>query len=212
MLLANLSRDIGLDGLIDVRENLQRHQLGDELVRFQSKLRRQFLDDDRRLDVNDFLLDFRFRGRNGGDRRGGFFRWRRNRLRLRRNNGSDRRRQRFRRGADAGNGRQERGLARSIAIRAFQARLLFFDERNSFHRRLRRGLRRFGWLRCGLHVRLRRRWRMSGARFCRGRRGSARCLGGKFFDALRLFALWLNDDGGLGRFASGRGFARCGLG
>ena len=76
--LGNLRCDVGLDRLIDVRENVQRHQLRDELVRFEAKLRRQFLDDDWRLDVNDFLfrlgLDRRlFRngfGRSRGWRRG----------------------------------------------------------------------------------------------------------------------------------------------
>ena len=55
VVLRDLRRDIRLDRLIDVRENVERHQLGDELVRFQTELRRELLHDDRRLDVNDVL-------------------------------------------------------------------------------------------------------------------------------------------------------------
>ena len=47
---AILRRDIRLDRLVDVGENVDLHQLGDELMRLQAKLRGQFLDDDRRLD------------------------------------------------------------------------------------------------------------------------------------------------------------------
>ena len=72
-------RDIGLDRLVRVRENVEVvHQLLDELEIFQAELRRQILDDDRRLDVNDlaailgFGFDFRGFGRPlqaaGGDR------------------------------------------------------------------------------------------------------------------------------------------------
>ncbi len=53
--LGDLRRDVGLDRLIDVRENIECHQLGDELMRFQTKLGRKLLHNDRRLDVNDFL-------------------------------------------------------------------------------------------------------------------------------------------------------------
>ena len=53
--LSDLRRDIGLDRLIDVRENIEVHQLGDELVRFQTKLDRKLLHDDRRLDMDDLL-------------------------------------------------------------------------------------------------------------------------------------------------------------
>src|SRR5881397_1061805 len=53
--LGDLRRDIGLDRLIDVRKNIECHQLGDELMRFQTKLSRKLLHNDRRLDVNDFL-------------------------------------------------------------------------------------------------------------------------------------------------------------
>ena len=56
VLLANLRRDIRLDRQIRVGENVVIiHQLLDELEIFQAQLRRQILDDDRRLDVNDFL-------------------------------------------------------------------------------------------------------------------------------------------------------------
>ena len=78
VLLANLGRDVRLNRLVDVRENIESHQLGDELVRFQAELRGQLLDDDRRLDVNDFLrFRLRFGRKSGGgslrgSNRGGF--------------------------------------------------------------------------------------------------------------------------------------------
>ena len=54
VLLANLRRDVRLDRLVLVREDVEVvHQLLDELEIFQPELRRQILDDDRRLDVND---------------------------------------------------------------------------------------------------------------------------------------------------------------
>ena len=63
VVLANLRRDLRLDRLVDVRENVKRHQLGDELVRLQAELDRQLLHDDRRLDVDDLLrLGFGFGG------------------------------------------------------------------------------------------------------------------------------------------------------
>ena len=53
--------------MIDVRENIEIHQLGDDLMRFQAELRRELFDDDRRLDVNDFLrFGFRLRWRSLG--------------------------------------------------------------------------------------------------------------------------------------------------
>ena len=59
--LCDLRCDVGLDRLIDVRENVEVHQLGDELVRLQTKLDRKLLHDDRRLDMNDVLRgSFRF--------------------------------------------------------------------------------------------------------------------------------------------------------
>ena len=86
----NLRCDIGLDRLIDVREDVERHQFGDELMRFQTELDRELLHNDRRLDVNDVLrrrFGFgrsRFNGRAVGCRScrlGGLRRfrfWRRN--------------------------------------------------------------------------------------------------------------------------------------
>ena len=56
VLLRNLRRDIRLDRLVGVYENVEIvHQLLDELEIFQPELRRQILHDDRRLDVNDVL-------------------------------------------------------------------------------------------------------------------------------------------------------------
>ena len=56
VLRANLRRDIRLDRLVRVGENVVViHQLLDELEILHAQLLRQILDDDRRLDVNDFL-------------------------------------------------------------------------------------------------------------------------------------------------------------
>ena len=53
--LRDLRRDVGLDRLIEVGENIDVHQLCDELMRFQSEIRGELFNDDRRLDVNDVL-------------------------------------------------------------------------------------------------------------------------------------------------------------
>ena len=78
MALRNLGGDVRLDRLIDVGKNVEAHQLGNQLMRFQSKLCRQLLHNDRRLDVNDiFRLGFLFFGRNSRRRFrfGNRFRW-----------------------------------------------------------------------------------------------------------------------------------------
>ena len=67
VLVANLRRDVGLHRQVRIRENVEVvHQLFDELEIFQPELRREILDDDRRLDVNDlasvFGFGFDFRG------------------------------------------------------------------------------------------------------------------------------------------------------
>ena len=54
--LRNLRRDIGLDRLVRVRENIEViHQLFDQLEIFQTELRRQILHNDRRLDMMTFF-------------------------------------------------------------------------------------------------------------------------------------------------------------
>src|SRR5213079_3209670 len=120
VLLANFCRYIRLDRLgRAARENVEvGHQLFDELIRFQTKLGGQFLDDDRRLDVNDLLwLDLWLRGWRGDSGLGGSNR----RLRLKR-----RRRRRNRSRSDCGcranarNRWQElRFFWRAISLRPF---------------------------------------------------------------------------------------------
>jgi hypothetical protein len=58
MVLTNLGGDVGFDRLIDVGENVERHQLSNELMRFEAELRCQLFHDDRRLNVNDLLRLF----------------------------------------------------------------------------------------------------------------------------------------------------------
>ena len=67
VLVANFRRHLGLHRQVRIRENVEVvHQLLDELEIFQPELRRQILDDDRRLDVNDLAsilgFGFDFRG------------------------------------------------------------------------------------------------------------------------------------------------------
>ena len=146
--LANLRRDVGLDRLVLVRENIQLHQLLDQNVVLDPELRGQIAHDDRRLDVNDLLrLDFRgwFRCRCDWFRRS--FNWRRFRLlqRMRRNqihHGGRRRSHDGRLGfscfwrsdwcwrsrANTRDRRQKRSALFDFAVGAFPFRLLFVDQ------------------------------------------------------------------------------------
>src|SRR4029077_20920509 len=51
--LGDLRRDIGLDRLIDIGKNVMAHQLGNELVRLQTKFRRELFNNNGRFDMND---------------------------------------------------------------------------------------------------------------------------------------------------------------
>ncbi len=67
VLVAHFRRHLGLYCQVRIRENVEVvHQLLDELEILQTELRREILDDDRRLDVNDLApilgLGFDFRG------------------------------------------------------------------------------------------------------------------------------------------------------
>ncbi len=63
---ANLGRNVRLDRLVLAGEDVEFHQFLDQNVILQPKLRRQIMDDDGRLDVNDFLPVFAFRRWRGG--------------------------------------------------------------------------------------------------------------------------------------------------
>ena len=54
-LRAKLARDIVLQRLVGLGEDVHLHQMMDELERLQPKLRRKILDDDGRLDDDDFF-------------------------------------------------------------------------------------------------------------------------------------------------------------
>src|SRR5437016_440505 len=68
VLLANLSGDIRFNRLLGTaRENIKLHQLSNEHVSLQSELCRELPDDDRWLNVDDFLwFHFRLDGHQGG--------------------------------------------------------------------------------------------------------------------------------------------------
>ncbi len=149
---ANLGRNIGLDRLVLIGENVQLHQLTDQDVILNPELRCQIMHDDGRLDVNDLLfhrglggggifrdpfdrlllwgsLDYRRRRRRCGRRTG-------NQISYLRRHAHDRRRRRrlylLRRSRlwrldDAGNGRQERTCGGRGPLGAFWARLLFVN-------------------------------------------------------------------------------------
>ena len=55
---ADFPRHVRLDRLVDRRENVQLHQIADELERLHIQRRREIADDDRRLDVDDFFVAF----------------------------------------------------------------------------------------------------------------------------------------------------------
>ena len=96
MHLTDLRNDIRLNGLVEIGENLQRHQVFDELEGLEAEFLGQRLHGDRRLDVEDFFPRHLFVGCFGLRRLGYgrfllgsglwlWFRcWRRRRLRDRR--------------------------------------------------------------------------------------------------------------------------------
>ena len=121
--LSDLRRDIGFDRLIDVRENIEVHQLGDELVRFQTKLGRELLHNNRRLDVNDVL-----RGRFGfGSSRFNCGRSIGRRCRLRGFRFFRGRCRGFQRGANSRDRRQNCGFLFYLAVSNFLLRVLLVD-------------------------------------------------------------------------------------
>ena len=157
---ANLRRDVRLDGLILIRENVQLHQLLDQDVVLDPELNRQIAHNDRRLDVNDLLRLFfgcrrslrslsrrRFNRRGRDSRRSG----RRRRVVVRNEIGHSRshtargwtrwRFDRLRRrwglscGRDNAGDRGQKGTDRAfLAFCSFRPRLLFVDQRNSLNR------------------------------------------------------------------------------
>ena len=121
--LGDLGGDIGFDRLIDVRENIEVHQLGDELVRFQAKLGRELLHNNRRLDVNDVL-----RGRFGfGSSRFNCGRSIGRRCRLRGFRFFRGRGRGFQRGANSRDRRQNCGFLFYLAVSSFLLRVLLVD-------------------------------------------------------------------------------------
>ncbi len=132
VLLANFRRHFGFHRQVGIRENVEVvHQLADELEILQPELRREILDDDRRLDVNDlaavlgFGLDFGV-GRAGWS--GGRYFNRRLARRLWRSRGR----------TDAGNRRKNGALDRVVGRNALRFRGVRINQRNAFHDRLRR--------------------------------------------------------------------------
>lgn len=187
-------------------------------MRLQAKLRRQFLDDDRRLDVNDFLFRFRLGRRRFGSRLNccdGRFRF-----------GCGRRdwcRQRTRRFETRNRWKNGGAFYRTIGLDAFWLRFFLVNERNGFDvsragrfwfRRLD-GLRRWRCLRfCLWRLRFRFRFgrrvrdRGFGNYFGRRVRFCGLCLFGRFFFLrLSVSRTARRRRSRLDRFASGRGLA-----
>ena len=133
VILRDFRRDVGFDCLIDVRENVKRHQLGNELVGFQTELDRELLHNNWRFDVNDVL-----RSRFGfGSSCFSFFlvdcrSWLRFSSLRRRRSWS------LERCANPRDRRQHRRFLFDLAVRNFLLRMFLVDQRNAFDRRARR--------------------------------------------------------------------------
>ena len=130
--LGNLRGDVRLDRLVDVGENVKVHQLGNELMSFQSQFDGQLAHDNGRFDMDDVLRLFLRAGGNGlRFRRGdGCFRHRLGFGRFRRP-GRDYRR--LERSANAGNRRKNGGLSLGLTFRRSLLRRLLVDQGNALH-------------------------------------------------------------------------------
>ena len=62
MKFADLGGDIGFHRLVDIRKDLKRHQILDDLERSQPEVVGKLLDNDRRLEVKNFFSGLGIRG------------------------------------------------------------------------------------------------------------------------------------------------------
>ena len=62
MKFADLGGDIGFHRLVDIGKDLKRHQILDDLERSQSEVVGKLLDNDRRLEVENFFTSLGIRG------------------------------------------------------------------------------------------------------------------------------------------------------